>query len=82
MGEEAPMQDQTKSPVKAPISIDTRVARAESNATTDVERVSHESVEGPLSPRNFQNPFSRAQTSLDMDDYFVRPSLSNSYNGN
>jgi hypothetical protein len=65
----------TRAPAKAPeISIDTRTGRAESNATTDVERISHESVEAPMSPRNFQNPFSRAQTSLDMDDYFVRPS--------
>lgn len=60
---------------KAPtIAIDTKAARANSEATTDVnDRLSHETTnQGPLSPRNFQNPFSRAQTSLDMDDYFVR----------
>lgn len=73
MGEEAHINDiPTRAPTKAPeMTIDARTTRAESNATTDVERISHESIEGPMSPRNFKNPFSRAQTSLDMDDYFV-----------
>lgn len=78
MGEEAPMHTQGKPLNVIPqMSIDTRAARANSEATTDVpERLSHETTnDAPRSPRNFQNPFSRAQTSLDVDDYFVRPSL-------
>ncbi|KAF2427406.1 UPF0187-domain-containing protein [Tothia fuscella] len=44
-------------------------------STTDVEHDHdrHSLDNGPLSPRMRTNPFSRVQTSLDMDDYFVGP---------
>jgi hypothetical protein len=74
MGEEGGHMDPGQIPTKADIqgpSISVDVRRADSNATTDVDRVSRTSVDIPLSPRNFQNPFSRAHTTLDMDDYFV-----------
>jgi hypothetical protein len=45
-----------------------------SSATTQAEKP--EFVDPPMSPRDFQrNPFSRAQTSLDVDDYFVSATL-------
>jgi hypothetical protein len=50
----------------------TMTTRAESSATTEAEKISME--DPPMSPRNFANPFSRAQTSLDVDDYFVSAS--------
>jgi hypothetical protein len=73
MGEEAQMTDiPTKTPVKEPgMAIDSRIEKAESSASTDVGGISRESLDPPMSPRNFKNPFSRVQTSLDMDDYFV-----------
>lgn len=73
MGEEAPVHQQAMPLNKAPtMSIDTKAARANSEASTNVpESLTHEETNYPMSPRNFQNPFSRAQTSLDMDDYFV-----------
>jgi hypothetical protein len=72
MGEEAHMPDlPTQAPTKPPGAVE-RVDRANSNATTDVEQDQISIDERPMSSRNFQNPFSRVQTSLDMDDYFVR----------
>jgi hypothetical protein len=72
MGEEAPMsiptQDDPKMQtvyVKSPSSL---AETAHGSDNTD-----HEIDSAPLSPRNMKNPFSRAQTSVDMSDYFVGP---------
>lgn len=46
--------------------------RTTSNATTDVDESKVSMENPPMSPRNFENPFSRAHTTLEMDDYFVR----------
>ncbi|TID20891.1 hypothetical protein E2P81_ATG05522 [Venturia nashicola] len=75
MGEEAMMHHQDMPLSKAPtMTIDTKAARTNSQASTDVPgSPTHEETDYPTSPRNFQNPFSRAQTSLEMDDYFVGP---------
>jgi hypothetical protein len=43
---------------------------------TDTAHSSDHEVEidaAPMSPRNLKNPLSRAQTSVDMSDYFVGP---------
>jgi hypothetical protein len=64
----------TQAPTKAPGVIE-RTVRASSNATTDVEN-DRVSIDAPPSERNkTPNPFSRAHTGLDMDDYFVRVKL-------
>lgn len=42
--------------------------RSRSSGTTEREKSIDEP---PMSPRNFETPFSRAHTTLDMDDYFV-----------
>jgi hypothetical protein len=42
-----------------------------SSSATDVEHDRYSIDEPPMSPRPNKNPFSRVQTSLDVDDYFV-----------
>lgn len=71
MGDEAPHQPDMTTQAAVPLALGHKSGTTASSATEiDHDRVSVESG-GPLSPRIYGNPFSRAQTSLDMDDYFV-----------
>ena len=68
MGEEGHMDLPTTMPAK--VAAATERERAESSATTNVDKVSID--EPSFSPRDFKSPFSRQHTTLEVDDYFVR----------
>jgi hypothetical protein len=73
MGDEAPPPPELATHLHMPPAAVHKGGTTASSATEidhDHNRVSSES-DGPLSPRLGNNPFSRVQTSLDMDDYFV-----------
>jgi hypothetical protein len=75
MGEAGHMDFATQVQDRPPGAVEP-VERANSNATTDVEH-DRISTESPPSERNFNHqPFSRRRTTLDMDDYFVRVTVS------
>ena len=72
MGEEAPQSIPTHEDPKTPQVVQHKPASLADTAhgSDHPEQVIDSA---PMSPRNMKNPFSRAQTSVDMSDYFVGP---------
>ena len=80
MSEEGPGSHNGFSPIKKQVTSTVAAATDRNGSSGDSEKKSLEFEDPPMSPRDYtRNPFSRQHTTLDMDDYFVRPPPSTSF---